>query len=260
MNICGIVNLPIVGIKNLNSDLEYYKKFVNSIEIKFDYPFGPLSITRKQIKTIKDMLSSYNFNVILHAPWVFTNLLVPPSKIFNMFLDEIKTSSKIAILLDSELITIHLGNYSVYQNNEVNELVNRAIKSLERISNENSLIISIENMDIKNSFRRGFPLTIDEIMIVYNSDLKLTLDTGHAFLMGENPSKIFSRFNDKILNIHLHDSTKSEAHLSLGSGFFDYKTFIRELERNKYNHYLCLELIKRNDFEKSLNELKKLLH
>jgi len=258
MKICGVVNLPFIGLDQLGKDLEYYAKSVNAIEIMLDYPLGPLSMTKEQIKFIKDALGSYDFDVLLHAPWAFNNLLVPPTKIFDIFLEEIRFTSEMARNLDSKLVTVHLGNYTVYQKKEIDGLVGRAISSLEKISDQDSMVISIENMDIKNGFRRGFPLTTPEIKRVYDSDLELTLDTGHAFLMGEDPLAVFLKFKDKIAHMHLHDSAKNEAHLALGKGDFRYPEFVKEVMKNGYAGYTSVEVITREDFESSLMELKKM--
>jgi sugar phosphate isomerase/epimerase len=258
MKICGVMDLPLVGLDQLGKNLEYYAKSIDAIEIMLDYPLDPASITKKQAKSIKDTLASYDFNTVLHAPWVFTNLLVPSQRLFDLFLEEIKVTSKIARTLDSKLVTVHLGNYSIYQKKEIDQLISRAIRGLEKISDHDSIIISVENMDVRNGFRRGFPLAAPEIETVCDSDLKITLDTGHAFLMGENPLEIFSKFKDKIAHIHLHDSTKEEAHLALGQGSFDYQKFVKEVIKSGYSGYACLEVITRENFESSLMKLRKI--
>lgn len=255
MRLSGVVNLPFIGISKLDHDLKFFSKSVNSIELRIDYPIGPFSITTEQRKAISDALSPYDFTVALHAPSVFSNLLAPPKQIFDVFFEEMRLTADLARYFNSNLITSHLGAYSVYQQGEIQQLVKRAVSALEKISNHDGVWIAVENMDIKNGFRRGFPIDLREMQIIYDSDLRLTLDTGHASLMGVDSVEAFSRFKAKIANIHLNDSNSADAHLALGAGSFDFKSFVSRLEKDGYTGPVCLEVITNDDFTQSLRSL-----
>lgn len=79
-----------------------------------------------------------------------------------------------------------------------------------------------------------------------NPLVKMTLDTGHAYLTlrSEFHKKIVQYLEnnkDIICNIHVHDSTLKRDHLMIGRGEIDFKPIIKVLKKANKRYTLNLE-------------------
>ena len=258
-DIGGFVNMPYIGLDNLEAELSYFKRFVNNVEIVVDYPAGPHSLSDNDIKNIKALLDSLEFNAVIHAPFSFNFLLSPCKEIFEASLNDIKITSKIATEIDAKLVTVHLGIVSAYQKNSFSGLVSRAIRNLENISQEHGIDIAVENLDFKTGFKWGFPLTTEEMRIVEDTELFVTLDTGHAFMRSVDIGGFLDTFRKKLRNIHIHDSNGEKAHLAIGKGDINFEKIFKKLRDIGYRGPAHIEVLERGDFESSFRALNGLI-
>jgi len=89
-------------------------------------------------------------------------------------------------------------------------------------------------------------------LILFLSNFPLTrlgalLEVGHLFQAGFNLDEAIQAFNQRLLDVHVHDATREKdfrkaTHLPMGKGTIDFCNLIRTLSKIKYDGWLTLEV------------------
>ena len=163
---------------------------------------------------------------------------------FNVMRDCVK----FALEIGAPVINMHLlkGVYvtlpervilltDVYKDKYI-ERVKALIAMCEELIGDNPLKIAIENVD-SNPFTSS---QLEALEYFMNSPVfALTLDVGHDDCMGGKDRGVFSKYPEKLVHMHLHDSDGKHPHLPLGEGRLD----IRErLSRLVYGNTCVVEV------------------
>jgi inosose dehydratase len=95
--------------------------------------------------------------------------------------------------------------------------------------------------------------------LLASTDIKLTLDTGHFWLAGADPTEYLARFGERVNHVHLKDVRRSvlrqakaqgrtdfdtwwgDVATPLGDGDIDLAAFIQELHRGGYDGWITIE-------------------
>lgn len=107
---------------------------------------------------------------------------------------------------------------------------------------------SIENMPLflRRGVREPHCLVHWAEFVGFCSDgVKMTLDTTHALSCGRSPLGFYERCAEIVENIHLSDFRKGAQHLPLGEGEWNFREFLRLLQRREYSGVLTLEIYPR---------------
>jgi sugar phosphate isomerase/epimerase len=87
--------------------------------------------------------------------------------------------------------------------------------------------------------------------VIFDYDLGVCLDVGHADRTGDDPAEFFARYKDRISVIHFHDVKDSTArnsvggipdHQALGTGHIGYRELIGCLAREGFDGELIIEV------------------
>jgi sugar phosphate isomerase/epimerase len=93
------------------------------------------------------------------------------------------------------------------------------------------------------------PEDLDEFFTAFPS-LRLTLDTGHANIDGEENSRLFQlveRFGQRLGHMHFSDNHgKRDDHLAVGRGSIDFPEFVRRLKTTGYDNTITLEVFEKD--------------
>jgi len=141
--------------------------------------------------------------------------------------------------LELDFVTMHLDTQGL-SGEEKWRRVREAILEYFEVAKLYNVILAFENT-FDNLME--LPALIREA----NSPLiRLTLDTGHAFMVFKNkPNKNIVKYIEEngelIYNIHVHDSTRKRDHLMVGRGVIDFKSIIKTLKKIEYRYSLNLE-------------------
>lgn len=103
------------------------------------------------------------------------------------------------------------------------------IKMCEREIGGAPLNITIENVD-SNPFTDSQLKALE--LFMKSPVFALTLDTGHEMCLKNADSHVFSRYPDKLLHMHLHDSDGKSCHHALGDGKLDISAKLSALKGN----------------------------
>ncbi len=186
---------------------------------------------------LKDVLSTTDIQIQLHAPFNDINIASMNPRIAEASILEIEHTFQLAVMLDSDMVTVHPGIYSPI-GKYWDGAKNRAHDSLKRISilaKEYDVTCALENMP---NLEVTMGVTPDEIERFINaSGLSFCLDVGHAYTSG-----LLDEFLDMDMvpvNLHLHDNIGGrDEHRTLGDGEIEFESLMKKLDRYKGNHVL----------------------
>lgn len=250
------------------SGLEESKSTPNQIADRFDSslsflkPLGydgiELSILEPEkidVKKINEIKDSYNMEIsALGTGSTFIrfgySLGHKDVKIRERAIERIRKYIDFAQIVDSKVIIGLIRGRYKYNSSPKREKLNivSSLKECCKYAEDKNVLLLFEpinsfEIDSYNSISDSINL-IDEI----NSDhLKLLVDSFHTYLE-EDPGIIWEyleEISDLVAHLHLADSTRRAP----GSGFFDFKKFLKIFERNNFNGFASIETIMKPSFE-----------
>lgn len=195
-------------------------------------------------KRLKDLLSTYDSTVTLHAPFTDLNPAVPYQSLKAAVSKTLCDFVKFGESLNASRVTIHPG--SVHNEALVPTSVGNAVSTLREVARVCSgrLEMNIENQ-VKSLSPYHFPLGSNlesiDVLLAEVEGVHLTLDTGHAHVSGIDPLRLYERFQDSITELHLNDNNGSQDdHLPPRQGTANLKGLLKPL--NSRDVAVCLEL------------------
>jgi sugar phosphate isomerase/epimerase len=223
-----------------------------------DYDGIELSILEPEkieIKTINEIKKSYNMKIsALGTGSTFIrfgySLGHKDVKIREKAIERIKKYIDFAQLVDSKVIIGLIRGRYKYNSSPKREKLNilSSLKDCCNYAEDKNVLLLFEpinsfEIDSYNSISESINL-IDEI----NSDnLKLLIDSFHTYLE-EDPGTVWEyleEISDYVAHLHLADSTRRAP----GSGFFDFKKFLKIFKRNQFDGFASIETIMKPSFE-----------
>lgn len=242
------------------------KKGFDFVQLSYEAPLkwvGEISKDRR--KRIQTLAKRLGLQVCIHSVACGVNVAWTNSRIRKESLSQIKEAIEFTYDVGAELLTIHPGWKDLYGYRYPDEAYALAIEGhceLAEAASNYGIRIGIENMPPGwISFCADPKETKAMIQAVNRENLGLTLDVGHANILGANAVEEFVRtLNDKILLIHIHDNDmKRDQHKVIGEGIIDFHKLISLLVQAGINAPLCIESYSLNDLVKSKENLEQFL-
>jgi sugar phosphate isomerase/epimerase len=191
----------------------------------------------------KNLLSSYDFRYIVHAPSININLASLNSNVRNASEKTILKAADFAHNVDADILVSHVGRLSRdYPRKLAEKSMKNAINSLKtlvRSSNDLGIVFTVEN-DLRSSDQvlAAYPEQIESI--IESTGCKLTFDIGHANTVGK--IKEFLKLDEFTVNVHLHDNNGiKDEHLPVGEGNIDFSSVFKEMRNWRNNKPLIIE-------------------
>ncbi len=214
---------------------------VTTIEVRSD---DPKLSRRVLVDRFKDLLSSYDFDLGVHAPYIDINPASLNPLISRITRRVLLHCVNLAQTLEANYIVIHPGEFPIdyprmLRRRAINNLIN-TIYSLSRTAKDSNIEVLIENTPKDDGLYIGS--TIEEIKdIATRLECKLALDLGHANTMG-NPLDYINELAPLAAIIHIHDNNgERDEHLPLGRGTLKVPACLYTLSRKKYNGPLVVQ-------------------
>jgi len=188
------------------------------LEILMDHPF--YSAEALDYVELIELKSSYDVDVLLHAPAASTNFISTSDSIRKASYEELEKALNLAEKCEAELVTVHIGwnpgfitargfvfHAKAYSKHNYKVLT----EEFYQFAKIHGSLLSIEN-----TIRLDENLTKAVEFLINNTDISLTFDIGHYNI---NKHEIFLKHFDRVKNVHLHDNDgKQDLHLALGRG------------------------------------------
>ncbi len=217
----------------------------------------------KDYSKLKEMASSFNVTLLLHAPFSDLNIASLDSGIWQETLDRIQTSLEVADFLGVSFLSIHAGRLSPMGNvfpEAAHERNVTGVRKLCDLGAEMGVDIYLENQPaypgVIFSNVNEIERMLDEIG---RENLGFTFDIGHANTCGDVREYIRS-LGKKIKHVHVHDNDGSaDMHEGVGKGNIDFPATIRLLKKAGYNGAVIMECKTEADLLESVERLSELL-
>jgi sugar phosphate isomerase/epimerase len=232
----------IIGASSFAGTLPELRAEVDSIELyipKLEVYEGT-KLIRSRIKSIKDIISSYDISTSIHAPYFsdapnYPNELIVDTANLNDTQERLlKESIKIAEELGSGVVVIHPGRITGNKERSFENMISN-LSRIAKFAQDRNVTIGLENKegtDPKNLCISASEL-IEAIERIGSPNLGATFDIGHANLTCTgDPEKLrqFSKMmKDHVVHVHVHDNTGSlteqywgDMHMAPGKGMIDF--------------------------------------
>ena len=252
-------------------DLEGFIEFASKngfdfVQLSYEAPLkwvGDISKDRRN--RIQTLAKRLGLPVYVHSVANGVNVAWTNSRMRKESLRQIKEAIEFTYDVGAELLTVHPGWKDLFGYRYPDEAYALAIeghRELAEAASAYGIRLGIENMP---PFWLSFGTDPKEIkamiQAVNRENLGLTLDVGHANMLGANAIEEFvSTLNDKILLIHIHDNDgKRDQHQVIGEGTIDFHKLISLLVQAGINAPLCIESYSLDDLVKSKQNLEQFL-
>lgn len=185
----------------------------------------------------------------VHAPYYF----IEPDKMLDKeFLKRFINSVKATRYLGSDYLVVHPIVLSDPENNYKKNLNMNAefYGALRPAMKEYGVTVAVENMDAINPLKKtGVPSTcssaekINDLLDLLGEEYCACLDTGHAFVAGQEPAHMARLLGKRLKLLHLHDNDgNDDLHVPPRCGYIDWKGFLQALKDINYNGYINMEI------------------
>ncbi|KAF5431409.1 Sugar phosphate isomerase/epimerase [Candidatus Methanophagaceae archaeon] len=180
-------------------------------------------------------LDSFDVTFSLHVPTSDArepNLRVDLGRMLRHNFRIMERVFEIASLMDIRRVVIHGGDILAEHGDKFAGIAYRKaflntvrnLKTLASLARDYSVVLYLENLD--DNRVGSLPVELLALLHAANTDIYVTLDTGHAFIIAERYgiplSDFFDVLNPVIKHVHLHDNDGiSDLHLPPGEGKID---------------------------------------
>jgi sugar phosphate isomerase/epimerase len=219
------------------------------VEISMDPPEALPKKVRQFQDEIAKALRDHGMGLIAHMP-TFVSIADLYESLRLASVEETLAALETASELGAEKIVLHppfpqgLGRFVARKAEEEGLLSLGEIIEKARVL---GMTVCLENMfAAAGAFTRP-----DAFMALLNaySDLRVTLDIGHAFLSGglDNILEFIRVLGNRIAHVHVNDNFGTEdSHLPIGAGIIDYRLVLEELRLSGYDETMTVEVFSRD--------------
>jgi sugar phosphate isomerase/epimerase len=258
----GAMNFPIKPVAGELEDIAAMG--FDYLELTMDPPQAHYTTIRQQRNSILSALNSHSMSLICHLP-TFVSTADLTDSIREASLEEMFNSMEVAAELGAQKVVLHpghIGGLGLYVKETAMALLNESLASIIDRAQGLGLYVCLENMFPKcGAFVE--PADFDDILNRF-SDLRLTLDTGHANIGGRGGQRtldFIKKFGPRIGHLHISDNSgERDDHLAVGSGVIDFLKIIRALKQCGYDDTATLEIFSddRRELKKSRDRLEEM--
>jgi sugar phosphate isomerase/epimerase len=209
------------------------------VEVWFEW----LPSTAAESDAVRGLLSGER--VVVHAPFIGMSIGSHWPELVAVSVDRIVETCRIAEDLKAEVVTIHSGIVSVFEQHEA--VLDRIAGAYETIQAQaGGLTVALENMYNGRGITAHGAASIADLLALSQRvpTMKFTLDIGHAIQSKDQYRRFLLTKTPAIANIHLHDGfADGTAHLRLGDGQLDLADFAISCVDAGYDQFIGLETI-----------------
>jgi len=205
-------------------------------------------LSHDQIVAVRNRLSQRQLAVASFIPAQFrypTCLCAPDDTIRNDSVAYIQDSIETASALGAPVVTVCPG-HTLYgqQNTDGWKCLTESFDAICRFALTRGVRVAIEPAD---RYETDLIQTTSQAMRMINelgcSNLGIVLDSGHAYVVGEQFAHAVQEMGDRLFHVHVDDNNGlRDQHLVPGEGNLDFKAFFAALRQSGYAGYLCAEL------------------
>ena len=238
-------------LATFNDSLDESLEFIESLGIKYAELLHQFPTEEFDL----DLLSSFNLDYTIHAPFMDVNIAALGSKSRANSIEQIKDSVDLANQIDAKAVVVHPGLIPFLAREmpeEIYKVSNNSIREIGEYSNDLGVNTTIENMPAFENMIYQDMKRLNETLV--ELDMGMTFDIGHAHHSGIS---LDAMYFDSIKHIHAHDNMgDDDSHIALGEGNIQLKDIITTFENKNYDGIYMIEVNDKDSIKKSLEYLK----
>ena len=180
--------------------------------------------------------------VSVHAPWFGIDLSTPIRPSFNVMLKTLEKSLRNAFALEASVWVVHCGardGFNSFYPGYAWKSNLEAMRRLHRVARNYGIRVGLENL-----WQADLLADIGEIIAFFRDldrDVGLTLDVGHAHLMG-HATLFLDALKDRIIHMHVSDNDGVEdKHWEVGKGNIDWQSITNKTRENNFDGMMIVE-------------------
>ena len=203
---------------------------------------------------VRRVLDSLRVERNVHIGGIYdAKKLVSTEQEYNKAQEQIHYGIELCTEISSTLVSIHPPLFSI--NDTINgELFSRARTRFFRLLSEaadfagrNNVKIALESFCYYPFIFEGLQDFVQLVSNLPSEKLGVLLDVGHVYQMRIDLHEAVQAFENRLLDIHVHDATSEQdyqkaTHLPIGKGTIDFSGFINFLNKKGYDGWLTLEI------------------
>jgi len=244
----GAMNFPI---RPVIAELEAISELgFDYMELTMDAPQAHYRIIHQQKEELLKALDRCEMGLICHLP-TFVSTADLTDSLREASLNEVLESLEVAAELRPMKVVLHpsvIRGLSVFVIDQARQFALKSLEAIAERADNLGLCICLENMFPQVNYL----VNPDDFIEIFTrfSNLKMTLDTGHANIESKGCEKILTfieRFSDRIYHIHANDNLgKEDNHLPIGAGTIDFQEIVKALKGIGYDETITLEVFSRD--------------
>jgi sugar phosphate isomerase/epimerase len=216
------------------------------LELTLDAPLAHHDVVRRQRSEILAALADAGMGLVCHLPtFVYTADLTPAIRQASR--DEMRRSLDVAADLGAEKVVAHppaSGFMGAYAEDLVEPLAAEGLAEMLDHAEARGVSICLENMFPR--YRLGVEPSFFAPLLESHPNLRITLDTGHAFIEGRRGGRLMDfikALGSRIGHLHVSDNNgRRDEHLPLGQGKIPFDRVARALRRDARIDTVTLEI------------------
>jgi sugar phosphate isomerase/epimerase len=219
------------------------------VEISMDPPEAVPEKVRKLRTEIAKLGQQYGMGMIAHMP-TFVSIADLSRGIRRASVVETMAALETASTLRMEKVVLHparVTGLGKLAQSKVRQYGRSSLREILEKAETLNIPVCLENM----FSQAGSFTTPREFKTIFREfpNLSMTLDIGHAFLVGglNNILEFIRIFGNRIGHIHANDNFgKEDNHLPVGAGFIDFRQVLKELKSTGYDGTMTVEVFSRD--------------
>ncbi len=238
------------------------------VEFKYEYPLCKYENSKKYYE-IRKRANLLEIGLSMHTAFDGLNIASIDKDERISSLQKVKESIRAAGEMEISDATLHAGHLmsTSYSEKNWNESKKNNIDSIiELVSFADKLGITL-CLENGNAFKRStlkhglFSGDLKYIRDNVGSELKYTIDFGHALYFKTDPSFLVSELGTKNVKLsHLHsNSGLADSHSPLGTGVLELEKLIKEYMKEKWTFPLSLEMKSEKNLRNSLMVVREVI-
>lgn len=261
----GISALSTGHLKVTEAILKARELGFELVEIFGDFLFVEDPSFKETPKEIGRVAREEGVELTLHLPALDLNTGSLNGGIYKLTREENITALNFAAEAGVKLAVFHpayapISFQPIIQT--VEERMNKMLDDLLLIAKSLHITLAVENLGVEDTWMVNKPEKMLKLMNSFNSELKVTLDFGHAHI-----AKLTQEFIDTlkghIRHLHLHDNFGfADEHLPVGTGsipYENYKDFLKDFQGTATMEIFSFK-DPINDIKISLENLRRILN
>ena len=216
---------------------------------------------------LKKVLDELDMRRSVHVGGLFdASKFASSEEEYDRMMQQVSRGVTLGSEIGAALVSVHppffsMGDESADLGVEARARFLRLLKEQAEFARDNNIKLALESFCYRPFIFEGLTDFVRFVSNFHSEKLSILLEVGHLHQVGINLSEAVHMFQERLLDVHVHDATlekdyRKATHLPIGMGNIDFRSLVKCLREVHYDGLLTLE-IRAN--EEEIEESRKYL-